>query len=216
MPIPQVPENLSRGVIDGAVVPWEVTGALRVPELVNNHTEFGGDFALYTTTFVLAMNKDTYDRLPDDLKKVIDDNSGIEAAAMFGRAMDDGDKAGKAIAEKAKAAGIKEVAFDRSGFKYHGRIKALADAAREAGALIACEVEAAAPLQVLEECLQLGVSFGGRGHLGAGRPRGKREVRPAAPSPPRRLECWAEVPSRSDLRHRAGARRAGAARRSAP
>ena len=40
---------------------------------------------------------------------------------------------GKAIAEKAKAAGITEVAFDRSGFKYHGRVKALADAAREAG-----------------------------------------------------------------------------------
>jgi len=40
---------------------------------------------------------------------------------------------GKAIAEKAKAAGITEVAFDRSGFKFHGRIKALADAAREHG-----------------------------------------------------------------------------------
>ncbi len=40
---------------------------------------------------------------------------------------------GKAIAEKAKAAGIEQVAFDRSGFKYHGRIKALADSAREAG-----------------------------------------------------------------------------------
>lgn len=40
---------------------------------------------------------------------------------------------GKAIAEKAKAAGITQVAFDRSGFKYHGRIKALADAARENG-----------------------------------------------------------------------------------
>jgi large subunit ribosomal protein L18 len=40
---------------------------------------------------------------------------------------------GKRIAEKAKAAGIDKVAFDRSGFQYHGRIKALADAAREAG-----------------------------------------------------------------------------------
>jgi|SRR5438445_1001010 len=40
---------------------------------------------------------------------------------------------GKAIAEKAKAAGIESVAFDRSGFRYHGRIAALADAAREAG-----------------------------------------------------------------------------------
>ncbi|HEX7128567.1 MAG TPA: 50S ribosomal protein L18 [Rhodanobacteraceae bacterium] len=40
---------------------------------------------------------------------------------------------GKAVAEKARAAGIESVAFDRSGFRYHGRIKALADAAREAG-----------------------------------------------------------------------------------
>ncbi|HET6912461.1 MAG TPA: 50S ribosomal protein L18 [Rhodanobacteraceae bacterium] len=40
---------------------------------------------------------------------------------------------GKAVAEKARAAGVESVAFDRSGFRYHGRIKALADAAREAG-----------------------------------------------------------------------------------
>jgi large subunit ribosomal protein L18 len=40
---------------------------------------------------------------------------------------------GKAIAERAKAAGITKVAFDRSGFQFHGRVKALADAAREAG-----------------------------------------------------------------------------------
>jgi large subunit ribosomal protein L18 len=40
---------------------------------------------------------------------------------------------GALIAERAKAAGVTEVAFDRSGFKYHGRVKALADAAREAG-----------------------------------------------------------------------------------
>lgn len=40
---------------------------------------------------------------------------------------------GKAVAEKAVAAGIKDVAFDRSGFKYHGRVKELADAAREGG-----------------------------------------------------------------------------------
>lgn len=40
---------------------------------------------------------------------------------------------GKLIAERAKTAGVEEVAFDRSGFRYHGRVKALADAAREAG-----------------------------------------------------------------------------------
>ncbi len=42
-------------------------------------------------------------------------------------------KVGTVIAERAKEAGIETVAFDRSGFKYHGRVKALADAAREAG-----------------------------------------------------------------------------------
>jgi TRAP-type C4-dicarboxylate transport system substrate-binding protein len=47
------------------------------------------------------MNKASYDKLPADLKQVIDKNSGLETAAFFGRAMDEGDKAGRAIAEKA-------------------------------------------------------------------------------------------------------------------
>ena len=47
--------------------------------------------------------------------------------------IDAASKVGKLIAERAKAAGVSKVAFDRSGFKYHGRIKALADAAREGG-----------------------------------------------------------------------------------
>jgi len=67
MPVPAVPEGLSKGVIDGTTIPWEVTGALKVPELVENHTEFEGT-ALYTLTFVLAMNKAKYDGLSDDLK----------------------------------------------------------------------------------------------------------------------------------------------------
>lgn len=58
-----------------------------------------------------------------DIKGSVKSTSNIDAAIAVG----------KAIAEKAKAAGITSVAFDRSGFKYHGRIKALADAAREAG-----------------------------------------------------------------------------------
>lgn len=46
---------------------------------------------------------------------------------------DAAEKVGKLIAERAKEAGVNEVAFDRAGYKYHGRVKALADAAREAG-----------------------------------------------------------------------------------
>ena len=58
-----------------------------------------------------------------DVRKGIKSTSNTEAAAIVGAR----------IAEKAKAAGIDTVAFDRSGFRYHGRVKALADAAREAG-----------------------------------------------------------------------------------
>ncbi|MGY3437753.1 MULTISPECIES: TRAP transporter substrate-binding protein [unclassified Marinovum] len=92
MPVPAVPEALSKGVISATVIPWEVTGALKVPELVTNHTEFGGDTALYTAAFVFGMNKAKYDALPDDLKAVIDANSGVETSAWFGRQMqaDDG------------------------------------------------------------------------------------------------------------------------------
>ena len=61
--------------------------------------------------------------LDADVKSAIKNTGNIDAASAVG----------KAIAEKSKAAGIDSVAFDRSGFKYHGRIKALADAARESG-----------------------------------------------------------------------------------
>lgn len=98
MPVPAVPEALSKGVIDATVIPWEVTGALKVPELVTNHTEFGGDTALYTTTFIFGMNKAKYDSLPDDLKAVIDANSGIETSAWFGRQMQADDAPSREIA----------------------------------------------------------------------------------------------------------------------
>lgn len=91
MPVPAVPEALSKGVIDATVIPWEVTGALKVPELVTNHTEFGDGAALYTTAFIFGMNKAKYDALPDDLKAVIDANSGIEVSAHFGKVMQEYD-----------------------------------------------------------------------------------------------------------------------------
>ncbi|MBQ4823353.1 TRAP transporter substrate-binding protein [Leisingera sp. HS039] len=90
MPVPAIPEGLSKGVIDGTTIPWEVTAALKVPELVENHTEFTGK-ALYTLTFVLAMNKEKYESLPDDLKKAIDDNSGLEFSVFAGGTQADSD-----------------------------------------------------------------------------------------------------------------------------
>lgn len=99
MPVPAITESLSKGVIDGAVIPWEVVPSLKVHELVDNHTEFGGDHALYTTTFVLAMNKAKYDSLPDDLKKVLDENSGQEFAAFAGRTQAGADAPSRELAE---------------------------------------------------------------------------------------------------------------------
>jgi len=90
MPVPAVSEGLSKGVIDGTTIPWEVTAALKVPELVHNHTEFSGA-ALYTLTFVLAMNKDKYESMPADLQKVIDDNSGVEFSVFAGGTQADSD-----------------------------------------------------------------------------------------------------------------------------
>ena len=89
MPIPQVPEALASGVIDGAVVPWEVVPAIRLHETLRNHTEFPGSPTFYTASFVLAMNKPRYDALPADLRAVIDANSGQAAAAMAARVWDE-------------------------------------------------------------------------------------------------------------------------------
>lgn len=61
--------------------------------------------------------------LEAEVRGQIKNGSNVEAATLVG----------KRIAEKAKAAGVENVAFDRSGFKYHGRVKAVAEAAREAG-----------------------------------------------------------------------------------
>ena len=61
--------------------------------------------------------------LQSDVRDGLKNGKNTEAAA----------KVGRAIAEKAKAAGVDKVAFDRSGYRFHGRIKALADAAREGG-----------------------------------------------------------------------------------
>ncbi|KPQ07811.1 MAG: TRAP-type C4-dicarboxylate transport system, periplasmic component [Rhodobacteraceae bacterium HLUCCA12] len=98
MPVPQVPEALSRNVIEGTVVPWEVTASLRVPELVDTHTEFGGDRSLYTTMFIFGMNPDAYEALPEDLRAVIDDNSGIETSGWVGRVMHEADAPAREIA----------------------------------------------------------------------------------------------------------------------
>jgi len=101
MPVPAVGESLSKGVISATTIPWEVVPSVKVQQIVKNHTGFSGDKGLYTQTFVVAMNQNSYNKLPADLKKVIDANSGIEVAGRLGKVMDDADKLGLSLAQKA-------------------------------------------------------------------------------------------------------------------
>lgn len=85
---------------------------------------------------VFRSNKDIYVQLIDDLsgKTLISASSQTEAiSSVKGTKIEQSKLVGKLIAEKAVQAGITEVVFDRNGYLYHGRVKSLAEAAREGG-----------------------------------------------------------------------------------
>ncbi len=99
MPLPKIPENMSKGVISGAVIPWEVVPSIKLQELVSNHTELSGDRALYTAVFVLAMNWDVYEELPDDLRAILDEQTGKALSELAGQVMSGADAGGRGTAE---------------------------------------------------------------------------------------------------------------------
>lgn len=98
MPVPQVGDALSKGVIDGAVVPYEVVPSVKIQELAKYHSETDPqEAAFYTSTFIFAMNKAKYESLPADLKKVIDSNSGQALSGQIGKAFIQADADGKKL-----------------------------------------------------------------------------------------------------------------------
>ena len=99
MPLPSIPDALSKGTINGCVIPWEVVPSVKVHELTKFHAEFepaGG--SLYTTTFVMAMNKAKYNSLAPDLKKIIDNNSGQATSGWLGKTQQGNDPIGRKAA----------------------------------------------------------------------------------------------------------------------
>ena len=89
MPLPALADALSKGVVDGYLLPWEVIPSIKAHELTKYHSETDPKArALYTAVFTLAMNQAKYDSLPPDLRKVIDANSGAAAAKAFGKQWD--------------------------------------------------------------------------------------------------------------------------------
>ncbi|RBP81077.1 C4-dicarboxylate ABC transporter substrate-binding protein [Marinomonas rhizomae] len=95
MPAPDAYQSTQRGVIDGVALPWEGEYTFRLNELTPYHTEVGG---LYTLAFAMTINKSFYNRLPADLKKVIDNNSGMEWSKKAATVFDDLDAKGRAQA----------------------------------------------------------------------------------------------------------------------
>jgi hypothetical protein len=87
MPSAQLPLAIAQHVIDGGIDPWDMVPTFKLNDLLKTHTEFS-DSSPSTTTFVLAMNKATYDKLPRELKTVVDNNSGQPAASIAGAIWD--------------------------------------------------------------------------------------------------------------------------------
>lgn len=100
MPVPQVPEALTTGVIDGTTQPWDLTQQLRLAELVHNHTSFAGGRGLYTLVLAWAMNQGVYAGLPDDLKAIVDADAGVDLARALGRSSDKYDILARKAAEE--------------------------------------------------------------------------------------------------------------------
>ena len=94
MPVPKVYEALARGVVEGAWLPWTIMRPFRVHEVTQYHTEI----SLFCGLFVMTMNKPRYDSLPEDLRAVIDDTTGMTLAKRLGRLWQDDEAPGRAIA----------------------------------------------------------------------------------------------------------------------
>jgi TRAP-type C4-dicarboxylate transport system substrate-binding protein len=86
LPLNEIPPALSKGVIDGVTLPYEIAPAVKMQDLVSNFSTLAGPQPrLGTNVFTFLMNKDSYAKLPPDLKKVIDDNSGRNIAKWAGQ-----------------------------------------------------------------------------------------------------------------------------------
>ncbi len=102
MPVPQVTEAIAKGVIDGAMIPWEVAPAIKLQEVTKYHLDTPPGVAKTSNSiFVVAMNQAKYDSLPPDLKKIIDASTGLEWSKHIGKVFDGTTEAGKKLARDA-------------------------------------------------------------------------------------------------------------------
>ena len=96
MPPAQITEGISKGIIDGAMAPWEVLPAVKVDEVTKYHIEGPAKQPGFTQTpFALLMNKKKYDSLSPELKAVLDKRSGMPLLERTAKVWDDGNEAAR-------------------------------------------------------------------------------------------------------------------------
>lgn len=101
MPVPDLPQSLSRKVVDGALIPWEIIPALKLQDLTDYQIEGADKTRFGTTTFQVSMNKAKWDSLPEDIQQIFLDNSDDEWVREVGRIWRDIDDKGIALAVEA-------------------------------------------------------------------------------------------------------------------
>ncbi len=117
MPVPALPQAMSLGVVDGGLVPFEVVPPLKLAELVSYSVEGQGVNSRFgTSVFLFAMNKDRYDSLPDDLKEIIDRNSGRDFAAQIGDVFNNVEEVGKKMLNDGKGQVIELTPEEKATF----------------------------------------------------------------------------------------------------
>ena len=99
MPVPALPQALSKGAVDGALVPFEIVPPLKLQDLTDYSVEGPEGARFGAAVFLFAMNKDRYEALPEDLKAVIDANAGSALAEDMGMVWDQVEAPGKAAQE---------------------------------------------------------------------------------------------------------------------
>lgn len=98
MPVPDLPQALSTGAVDGALIPWEIIPPLKIQELTQYQIE-GPEYERFgTTTFQISMNQGTWESLPSDLQEIVDKNSGEDFAREVGKVWRDSEEGGINVA----------------------------------------------------------------------------------------------------------------------
>ena len=103
LPLPSIPQALSKGIIEGVLLPYEIAPAVKSQDLVSNFSTLAGPQSrLSTSVFAFVMNKKSYDSLPADMRKIIDDNSGRNIAKAAGQNWINIEKPGLAVMKSKK------------------------------------------------------------------------------------------------------------------